>query len=1227
MMRIGLLLLAMTAVATALAQPSEYVVTLADIPPIMDGEPSDACWQAASAPLRLFTIGGLNEPAKNDTRVRFVMDGDALYMAVEAATAPGKTPTARVRERDGKTWNDDSIELFIGTSFTEDSYYHLAFNALGNQMDAHHAADIAPDQTTAWDGEWTVATRPAEGGWTAEVRIPWAVLGRDSAPPRGWVWKVKVGCAASGYRHSMWPINPTSGFHDQTCWGNLIFVDSNLAPNAGLEDGIPEGTRPPRGWLFAYHATEGLGICTVTDAQAASGSFAARLEKTDDKQWFPVLYVNQLPVQVGSTYELSAMIKCDREYSMRYTLLGEHGEKRSQSMPATDGWQRVRIEAAIPDEGIDGIMLGWQLIKKTGVILVDDVVIRRLNDVTGRLEALPTPHPYHNLEALAERTAFKPYALLRNADGSFQTDRVIFRDSGTGAQIWCASRSARASTRHFYMEMTPWNADGSLLSFNTGQLGKGSVLMPADVSEWKRLPFYASSAIWDRNDPAKLWHRKYRGHEDTDLWDLATGNVLTGEVELKRRFEGDIGLWPMSQDGEKLLVQELLIDDDGNHISRLWVMNNDGLDGIMLTPGGWTHQTWFTKSGDYSIEFEWEGQKPSGQYMITIDNVVHKICETTYGHRAHSPDGVWLAGMGACHIRNKQTNEVRVISPESSNHQTWETSDQWYCTSSGRYLVRVVAFGSPTVQRLGAHNSQLKHSTYWSEAHPEMSHDGTKLGYASSMLGDIEFHFLVMRQPDPPEAVAAEMTDAGVRLSWRPGEFHKETRGYLIYTATTSGAPGRLLTPEPVSATEYTIPPQAFTEAGGQPLYARVSAIEHSGLESLPSAEVVLTATEGVHQNQYVEAESGHYEATAEEVFEPTAAGLYGIALGKLRASGPLALPVDRPRGRPAVRLWVRAMCQSPADIRVSIDGEQPPPIHVEETEWAWVSADVQVAAGEGSVQAELTPSAPGITVDRICLATDPTYLPMGLGGLDETPPDAVTDLQPEPEGSYAVRLKWDASTDERFSHYKVYASTEARFEPAQEYLVGSPARPEYIDWGLKAGTPYYYCVTAVDRSGNESAASHRAQATTAVLASRLFAEIPQTWNTTQKHSAELAFTMPTDGQFVLWGNVQSLDGVRSAPIELLLDGKSLGSQGIHFDYICVGHGGPVLNTSLWNCFRPVVTTPDAPLAFSAPAGEHVLTLKAPESVKVLFEGFVVTNDFGFEPEGTVDFVVRPTGD
>jgi hypothetical protein len=105
---------------------------------------------------------------------------------------------------------------------------------------------------------------------------------------------------------------------------------------------------------------------------------------------------------------------------------------------------------------------------------------------------------------------------------------------------------------------------------------------------------------------------------------------------------------------------------------------------------------------------------------------------------------------------------------------------------------------------------------------------------------------------------------------------------------------------------------------------------------------------------------------------------------------------------------------------------------------------------------------------------------------------------------------------------------------------------------------------------------------------------------------------------------VRRPDGQNGVPVELLLDDKPLERQGIGFDDICVGHGRPVLKTWLWNCFRPALSKPGYPLACATKAGDHVLTRKTSPGAYVLWEGFVVTDDLGFAPEGTVDFLVRP---
>jgi len=66
-------------------------------------------------------------------------------------------------------------------------------------------------------------------------------------------------------------------------------------------------------------------------------------------------------------------------------------------------------------------------------------------------------------------------------------------------------------------------------------------------------------------------------------------------------------------------------------------------------------------------------------------------------------------------------------------------------------------------------------------------------------------------------------------------------------------------------------------------------------------------------------------------------------------------------------------------------------------------------------------------------------------------------------------RLTWAPAAAPAFSHYQVYGSQDAGFEPGQETLLGSPTYEEFIDWGLKAGTRYYYAVTAVSRRGRQS--------------------------------------------------------------------------------------------------------------------------------------------------------------
>ena len=174
---IALAAIAAAITSTAFAQQgeaTEYVCPQIAEAPVLDAALDDACWPQAPEPPTFYRLGVGADEAPAQTRVRFVMDDDALYVGVDADTREGETPAAIERERDGKVWYDAGVELFLSPSFVDDTYYQMALNAVGSYADLKHAPGMSPDDKIAWNPEWEIAAKPREGGWSAEARIPWA---------------------------------------------------------------------------------------------------------------------------------------------------------------------------------------------------------------------------------------------------------------------------------------------------------------------------------------------------------------------------------------------------------------------------------------------------------------------------------------------------------------------------------------------------------------------------------------------------------------------------------------------------------------------------------------------------------------------------------------------------------------------------------------------------------------------------------------------------------------------------------------------------------------------------------------------------------------------------------------------------------------------------------------------------------------------------------------------
>jgi fibronectin type 3 domain-containing protein len=109
---------------------------------------------------------------------------------------------------------------------------------------------------------------------------------------------------------------------------------------------------------------------------------------------------------------------------------------------------------------------------------------------------------------------------------------------------------------------------------------------------------------------------------------------------------------------------------------------------------------------------------------------------------------------------------------------------------------------------------------------------------------------------------------------------------------------------------------------------------------------------------------------------------------------------------------------------------------------------------------------------DYVCWEAGGVYPPVSVS--DETPPAAPAGLAAE-GGPGVVALDWDSNTEDDLAGYNVYRS-ETSGGPYD--LVGSPSGSAYVDTDVVDGTTYYYEVTAVDGSENESEPSEEASAT-----------------------------------------------------------------------------------------------------------------------------------------------------
>ena len=190
-------------------------VPLLKAKPTLDGKLDDAAWQDASTFDDFILDTGRAEPVRQ-TVVRVGSTPEGLWLAFRCDEPTKGRIRARVTDRDGAVWEDDSCEIFLDTNLDRKTYFQLIFNTLGVQYDGS-------TRDGSWNGTWEVKTAWEARAWTAEVFIPWETVG--GRPVRGNQWGLNLARNRTVIRPGetgMW--SPTLGSaHTPSRFGTVVF--------------------------------------------------------------------------------------------------------------------------------------------------------------------------------------------------------------------------------------------------------------------------------------------------------------------------------------------------------------------------------------------------------------------------------------------------------------------------------------------------------------------------------------------------------------------------------------------------------------------------------------------------------------------------------------------------------------------------------------------------------------------------------------------------------------------------------------------------------------------------------------------------------------------------------------------------------------------------------------------------------------------------------------------
>ena len=201
-------------------------------PPAIDGYVNEDVWNKAAIVNELYQREpNTGQPVSEKTEFLFLIDRNNLYVGIRCSADPGGI-TAKEMARDVNLGDDDRVQVILDTYLDGRNGYWFQIGPRGSIGDALLSQN-GKDFNKSWDGLWNGKARIINGGWDAEMVIPFKTLafkkGQDT-------WGLKV------IRHikkksesSYWPATSLNADRFQISDAGRITGLSNITQGIGLD--------------------------------------------------------------------------------------------------------------------------------------------------------------------------------------------------------------------------------------------------------------------------------------------------------------------------------------------------------------------------------------------------------------------------------------------------------------------------------------------------------------------------------------------------------------------------------------------------------------------------------------------------------------------------------------------------------------------------------------------------------------------------------------------------------------------------------------------------------------------------------------------------------------------------------------------------------------------------------------------------------------------------------